>query len=104
VARRYLDAVTHRKGVFNSPAGKIGKTLGVSALSATAGALFAGPVGAAVGGTVGAAISTVLDVSLDIIDEFVLGRVLEGWSPRNYFDKVVRPALKKPTPEPASTG
>jgi len=104
IARQYLDAVTRRKGIFNSTTGKIGKTLGVSALSTAAGALIGGPVGAAVGGTIGAAIPTVLDVSLDVIDEFVLGRVLEGWSPRNYFDKVVRPVLKKPTSEAGSTG
>jgi len=103
IARQYLDAVTRRKGIFNSTTGKIGKTLGVSALSTAAGALIGGPVGAAVGGTIGAAIPTVLDVSLDVIDEFVLGRVLEGWSPRNYFDKVVRPVLKKPTSEAGST-
>jgi len=104
LSRQYLDAVARPKGLFNSTTGKIGKTLGVSALSATAGALVAGPVGAAVGGTIGAAIPIVLDVSIDVIDEFVLGRVLEGWSPRNYFDKVVRPAVKKPTSQPASTG
>lgn len=98
LARIYLDAVTHRNRPVNSTPAKITKTLGVSALSATIGALVAGSAGAAIGGTVGTLLPPTVDVTLDLIDQFVLGKVLEGWNPRNYFDKVVRPNLKKPSP------
>jgi len=104
LGRCYLDAVTHRKGLFNSTAGKVGKTLGVSALSATIGGLVAGPAGVAIGGAVGAGIPVAADISLDLIDQFVLGKVLEGWNPRNYFDKVIRPSLKKPESDSERTG
>jgi hypothetical protein len=80
---------------MNSTPAKITKTLAVSALSTTVGAFVAGPAGAAIGGVVGPLLSPAADVTLNLLDQFVLGRVLEGWSPRNYFDRVVRPSLKK---------
>jgi hypothetical protein len=95
IGRAYLDAISHRSGFLNSTTGKVTKTLALSAFSAVVGAFVAGPAGAAVGGVAGSLVPPAVDTTIDLIDQFILGRVLEGWDPRNYFDKVVAPNVKK---------
>jgi hypothetical protein len=99
VARRYLDAVTRRNAFFEKAAGKLFRTISVSGMSAMAGAVLAGPAGATVGAAAGAVLDKALDLGIDLLDEFLLDGVLKGWQPRNYFDRVIRPAFDAVAPK-----
>jgi hypothetical protein len=88
VGKAYLDALAGKHGFSATVGGRVLKTLTVSALSAGAGAVLAGPAGAALGATLGPPAAS---VGFDIFDEFVLSGVLSGWTPRNYFEKVIFP-------------
>jgi hypothetical protein len=94
IGRRYVDAIGSGANFFETVGGRVLRTLGVSTLSSIA--------GAAVGGTVGAAAGVVVGPMIDLLDEFVLGSVAKGWQPRNYFENVVRPAMR--TAKEKSTG
>lgn len=83
ISREYIDSITN-KGFFESSTGRFSKTLAVSGLFGLAGGAIAGPLGAVAGGSAG----PVVDFGLDLIDEFLLGNILKGWSPRNYINEL----------------
>lgn len=86
----YLATLDGKSRLFSSPTARRVKTLVVSGLSAAAGAAISGtPVGA----TLGALTGPVVDQVIDELDERVFQRMLKGWSPRSYFDEVVRKDL-----------
>ncbi len=93
VGKAYLDALAGKHGFSSTVGGRVLKTLTVSALSAGAGALLAGPAGAALGATLGPPVAS---VGFDLLDEFVLSGLLSGWTPRNYFEKVIFPKAGQP--------
>lgn len=84
VGKAYLEALAGKRGV----GGRIMKTLTVSALSASVGAVVAGPLGAVLGATAG---PLAAGAGFDLIDEFILSGVLAGWTPRNYFENEIFP-------------
>lgn len=83
VGQAYVNAVLQPAGFFTTQSGRLLKTLAVTAVS---GAIMASPAGV-VGGLACAG-------GLGVLDEFVLGHILKGWTPRNYFDKSIRPAIQ----------
>lgn len=92
IGKAYLATLAGKNGFSSTVGGRVLKTLTVSALSAGAGAVLAGPAGAAFG----AMGSTAASVGFDLFDEFVLSGVFSGWAPRNYFDKVIFPKVGQP--------
>lgn len=93
----YLDAIAGNRSFWSTTGGRIIKTLSVSAFTGTVGGAVGGFVGAAVGVVGGAASAPMADAAvgkgLDLFDEFVLGALLSGWQPRNYFQNVIFPNL-----------
>ncbi len=92
ISVEYLKAISEKRGFLASKGGRLVKTLTVSALTGGLGSYLAGPVGT----LVGAAAPSVLDATMDLIDEFILGGILSGWQPRSYFDNVVYPRRDRP--------
>jgi len=86
----YLDAL-QGQGLLESKKGRLLKALSVSALSGAVGGALAGPIGVAAGVVAAPVALAGLDVGLDLFDEFVLGALLAGWNPRNYFENVLTP-------------
>lgn len=93
ITSEYINSITEKRWLETVP-GRITKSLTVSTVSAAIGAYVAGPIGAAIGGIAGKVLDPATEVAIDLIDEFVLDGLLKGRSPRNYFDKLVRPAVK----------
>lgn len=94
IGKEYIDAIIE-PGFFDRFHGKIIKSLCISGFSAGVGALIAGPVGAAVGLTAGSKVTeTLVDPAIDLLDAVFLDGLLRGWSPRNYFEKEIRPTIR----------
>jgi hypothetical protein len=91
VGAAYMSAISKEQGFWGSAAGRAVKTLTVSALSGAAGATLGGPVAGVTGAVAG---PIVVDVGMDLIDEFVLSGIFSGWKPRNYFERIIFPKTR----------
>lgn len=86
---RYVDSIVGRSGFWKRSKGKWAKILTVTALSTGLGsAVAAGPVAGTIGAggvfTLGAA----LNLGFSVLDTFVLNRVLRGWNPKSFVERV----------------
>lgn len=90
ITKEYIDSVLNDKSFFQTPLGKLTRTMGVTTLGAVVGGAMAGPVGA-ISGTV---VSNATDVGISLFDSYVLDNILKGWTPRHYIDKKIRPLVE----------
>jgi len=87
MAEEYLAAITGAKGPLDSPAGKSFKAVALASVGAALGHAAEGAVpGAMLGGLAAQAAGPVVDVALDLLDEFLLDGLQKGWHPRMFFD------------------
>lgn len=87
VSKLYIDAITNKKGFFETNIGKLTKTGTLAIAGACIGSLT-GPVGAAIGGTAGALVSPVADLGLDLVDLYFINGLTKGWTPRMFIDEL----------------
>lgn len=90
ISREYIDAIANAKGFFHTKTGKFSKSIAMTTIGGGIGALLAGPVGAAGGATAARILEPLTDLGLDLIDEFVLSGLTNGWTPKMFFDDLKR--------------
>lgn len=81
----YMDAIEKPSGFFQTRKGKFTKTMTVFGLATLVGNVVAGPVGAKVGAALTPVVEKGIDLSLSLLDEFLLNRLIAGWSPRVFI-------------------
>jgi hypothetical protein len=94
LVKAYLDAISERKGAFDTTSGKILKTIALAAVGTGVGAVASEYAGVAAGAAASAAsilgvqkaAETAAGTALGLLDGFVRERVAKGWSPRMFFD------------------
>jgi hypothetical protein len=87
VTEEYLAAITETKGPLGSTAGKSFKAVALASVGAVLGHAVEGVVpGAMLGGLAAQAAGPAVDVTLDLLDEFLLDGLQKGWHPRMFFD------------------
>lgn len=87
IATEYLEALTSAAGPLSTPQGKLLKAIGMAGAGAVVGSMIDGPLLALAAGGAAAAIGDrLVDLGLDILDEFLLDGLRKGWHPRLFFD------------------
>lgn len=87
ISKLYIEDIKNAKGFFESKYGKLTKSVFMWSVGAGAGS-FIGPEGAFIGGALGGLMSPVVDVGLDMIDEYFLTELTKGWTPQLFFDEL----------------
>jgi hypothetical protein len=91
ITRSYLDAIENPQGFFETQTGKLTKIMTMAMMGAGVGAL-AGPIGASVGAVAGSLTSSMIEpalgVGLDLVDEYFISGITQGWTPRMFFKEV----------------
>lgn len=90
ITLNYLNSISSG-GKLDSVQGKFFRTLIVSGISASAGGLVAGGIGALSAGMIGNAIS----LGISLLDTYLVSGLASGWNPRHYFDIDLRSKLLK---------
>jgi hypothetical protein len=90
ISREYIDAIANAQGFFQTRTGKFSKAIAMTTIGGGIGALLAGPIGAAGGATAARILEPLTDLGLDLIDEFVLSGLTNGWTPKMFFDDLER--------------
>ena len=91
VTEEYIAAISEAKGPLDTKEGKLFKSLALASFGAIAGHAAEGAVSATVaGGIIAQAASPAVDFALDLLDEFLLDGLREGWQPRMFFDDLRR--------------
>lgn len=90
ITKEYIDAIANSKGFFQTKTGRFTKNVAMSAVGAGVGLLIAGPAGAAGGAGVAKLLEPAADFGLDMLDEFVLSGLTKGWTPKIFFDDLVK--------------
>jgi hypothetical protein len=86
IIKEYIDSIVESKGFFESKKGKLLKSVVMTAIGAGVGAVIAGAGGAIGGAFVGKTLDIGADLTLDLVDEFLLNGLTKGWTPRMFFD------------------
>lgn len=87
ITRVYIDEIQNAKGFFDTTKGKVSKSLFMWSVGAGLGS-FVGPEGALIGGALGTAVAPLTNVSLDMLDEYMISEMIKGWTPRMFFDEL----------------
>jgi len=90
IAKEYVDAIADAAGFFETRKGKVTKSIVMTAIGAAIGAAIAGVEGALGGAAAAKAVETGADFTLDLVDEFLIGGLTKGWSPRMFFDDLAK--------------
>lgn len=85
ISKAYIDAIANKKGFFNTHQGRLTKTAILAVAGSGVGSL-AGPAGSIIGGALGSILTPVADYGFDLIDEFFLSSLFEGWTPRMFVE------------------
>jgi len=98
LAKEYISSITENKSFFDSKHVKIIKSLGIVALSFTIGNSIDGLTGAVIGGAIGGTLGKIsepaIDLGLNLLDSVYLDGLVKGWTPKHYFNKVIKPIIK----------
>jgi len=87
IASEYVRALVSATGSLGSPEGKVLKAVAMTGVGAGLGTLVDGPLlGLAAGGVAAAIGDRLVDLGLDLLDEFLLDGLRKGWHPRLFFD------------------
>ena len=87
IAREYVEAIANAKGVLDTAGGKFTKSVVMTAIGAGTGfAIEASSAAALLGVGVAKALEPAAEFGLDLVDSFLLDRLLKGWTPRMFFD------------------
>ncbi len=87
ITRVYIDEIQNAKGFFDTTKGKVSKSLFMWSVGAGLGS-FVGPEGVLIGGALGTAVAPLTNVSLDMLDEYMISEMIKGWTPRMFFDEL----------------
>ena len=87
ISSEYRSAITKSNGPLATPAGKLTRSIAMTAVGAAIGAaVVQSPLGATFGGAVGAVAEPAVHLELDLVDELLLDGPRRGWTPRMFFD------------------
>lgn len=89
----YINAIANKKGFFDSNIGRFTKVATMALAGAGVGAI-AGPVGATIGGAAGPLLTPAAEFGLDLVDEYFLNNLIQGWSPRMFIDELKKLNIK----------
>jgi hypothetical protein len=90
ITKEYVDSIADATGFFETRKGKVTKSVVMTAIGAAIGAAIGGVEGALGGAAVAKAVETGADLTLDLVDEFLISGLTKGWSPRMFFDDVAK--------------
>ena len=93
ITKEYIDAIADSKGFFQTKTGRFSKNIAMSTIGAGVGAMIAGPIGALTGASAAKILEPAADFGLDLLDEFVLTGLTQGWTPKMFFNDIEK--LKK---------
>lgn len=97
ITEAYLNEVAGAKKFFETTKGKFLKNTFLFGAMSGLGTLIAGPIGGAVGAAAKPVVEPVVDYGLGLLEEFVLGGIIEGKNPKSYIDKLKREVDKNAT-------
>lgn len=87
LVKHYVDSIANAKGIFDSAPGKFSKSVAMVAAGGGIGAAIEGSLsGAAWGAVASKILEPLVDLGLDLVDAFLLERLLKGWTPRIFLD------------------
>jgi hypothetical protein len=90
ITRDYVDSIADAKGFFETRRGKFTKSIVMTAIGGSIGAIIGGAEGAIGGVAVAKTLEIGSDLALDLADEFLISELTKGWSPRMFFDDLRR--------------
>jgi hypothetical protein len=88
VIKEYIDAITERKGFFETHKGKFVKTVSMYGVGVGVGTLVGGIPGTILGGPAAKMLEPALDLGLDFLDTYILDGLLKGWSPKIFIEEL----------------
>lgn len=88
ITKEYVDAIVNSKGFFDTATGKFTKTITMKSVGAGLGAIAGGMPGSLVGVGIASVAEPVVDIGLDLVDQFLLNGLLKGWTPRMFIDSL----------------
>jgi hypothetical protein len=94
VSREYISALTKSNTFWETRKGKLLKTLGVSTLGMAAGGALAGVEGALAGIALGKILEQAADITLDLLDVYILDSLGKGWTPKDFIEKRLKPLVE----------
>jgi hypothetical protein len=87
IAREYIEDIANARGILDGTGGKFTKSVVMTAVGTGIGAAIgASPLAAVSGGLVAKLLEPAAEFGLDLVDNFLLDRLLRGWTPRMFFD------------------
>lgn len=95
ISKQYINSIVKQKGFFETTHGKFLKTISVTAFSGIVGGIIGGELGSAIGVTLSRPVELFVDLGLNLLDAYVFEGLTKGWTPRSYFDNVIRIQLEK---------
>ena len=88
LSKYYLDALMQPVGLFQSTGGKFAKSIAMTAIGAGIGMATESPYAGALLGGLAGIVPIGADFGLDLVDQFLLEGITQGWTPRVFFDGV----------------
>ena len=86
ISKAYIEAIYSSKGLFDKEPYRFMKTVFMSIVGSFTGLL--GPL------------SPVADVSINLLDTYLLSNVSNGWNPRHFFNRKIEPILRERNDNP----